>query len=168
MARKSKAPGRVAARTEGEHPARSLPKHQHNGDGKNPTSRRASKQHSSASARRDRLSKLLDRELEKDRRFFRQNPNTEYRVRLTGPTEAAEAENYLGRPMVAPEGCELYTIVRALHPKVRLRNWMWAEPAIAAALSQEDMADLWSCMPGPHGDSAQTHAWIRDLLGSEA
>ncbi|ORE94050.1 hypothetical protein ATO13_08251 [Stappia sp. 22II-S9-Z10] len=112
------------------------------------------------------MSALVDRELETDRRFFRANPDAEFRVRLTGPAEIAEVEARTGQPMAVPEGCKIYTLVRAPHPTVRFRHWLWAEPSRAAALSEEDMADLWSLTRGPH--SPNLRAEVRALLSSEA
>jgi hypothetical protein len=94
--------------------------------------------------RRERLCAAVDRELDADRIFFRLNPDLEYRMRVTGAAELAEAEGAVGRRITAPDGGPVLTLVRAFHPKLRARLWIYGPPEALLPAPQAVLADLWS------------------------
>lgn len=70
------------------------------------------------------LNERVERELDADRRFFRQHPSRNYAFRKAFSNETMQAmDRYADAP---PDGCELFVAVRQVWPGQRVRHFLVA------------------------------------------
>ncbi len=75
-------------------------------------------------AQRRRIQKLaerIDRVTDADLKYFERFPHRQHRVRIASQVEIAQLGIIEGKPVLLPDGCRVFTVVRNVAPGIRLR-----------------------------------------------
>ena len=68
-----------------------------------------------------KLAERIDRVTDADLKYFERFPHRQHRIRIASQVEIAQLEIIEGKPVLLPDGCRVFTVVRNVAPGIRLR-----------------------------------------------
>jgi hypothetical protein len=110
-----------------------------------------------------RLGERIHSVTETDRQYFERFPHRQHRVRSASHCEIALSEIIHGKPVLLPDGCGVFTVVRDVEPGIRLRLFVHAIDGTEANLDEATARTIFESAAPPQfwEIEAEMRAWPR-------